>query len=249
MFVKKPLDFSVFPSLLLVATLFRLGLNVASTRLVLGDGYAGPGHRRLRQRRRRRLAHHRRGDLPDPGRHPVRRGHQGRRARRRGRRPVHPGRHARQADGHRRRPERRPDHRRRRPGSAAPRSPPRPTSTAPWTAPPSSSRATRSPASSSSSSTSSAASRSACCSAAWRSATRVNTYTLLTIGDGLVTQIPALLMAVSTGMIVTRSNADADMGTTASTQLTQSPQRADDRRQRRHRDGAHPRHADDPVHR
>ena len=41
MFVKKPLDFSVFPSLLLVATLFRLGLNVASTRLVLGRGYAG----------------------------------------------------------------------------------------------------------------------------------------------------------------------------------------------------------------
>ena len=41
MFVKKPLDFSVFPSLLLVATLFRLGLNVASTRLVLGDGFAG----------------------------------------------------------------------------------------------------------------------------------------------------------------------------------------------------------------
>ncbi|WP_312182588.1 flagellar biosynthesis protein FlhA [Arthrobacter sp.] len=41
MFVKKPLDFSVFPSMLLVATLFRLGLNVASTRLVLGDGYAG----------------------------------------------------------------------------------------------------------------------------------------------------------------------------------------------------------------
>jgi flagellar biosynthesis protein FlhA len=41
MFVKRPLDFSVFPSLLLVATLFRLGLNVASTRLVLGEGYAG----------------------------------------------------------------------------------------------------------------------------------------------------------------------------------------------------------------
>ena len=41
MFVQKPLDFSVFPSLLLVATLFRLGLNVASTRLVLGDGFAG----------------------------------------------------------------------------------------------------------------------------------------------------------------------------------------------------------------
>lgn len=52
----------------------------------------------------------------------------------------------------------------------------------------------------------------------------VSTYTLLTIGDGLVTQIPALLMAVATGMIVTRSTADADMGTTAATQLSQSRQ-------------------------
>ncbi|MFB9376545.1 flagellar biosynthesis protein FlhA [Kineococcus gynurae] len=41
MFVKRALDFSVFPSLILVLTLFRLGLNVASTRLVLSDGYAG----------------------------------------------------------------------------------------------------------------------------------------------------------------------------------------------------------------
>ena len=41
MYVKRPLDFSIFPSLLLIATLFRLGLNVASTRLVLGNGYAG----------------------------------------------------------------------------------------------------------------------------------------------------------------------------------------------------------------
>jgi flagellar biosynthesis protein FlhA len=50
----------------------------------------------------------------------------------------------------------------------------------------------------------------------------LNTYALLTIGDGLVTQIPALLMAVSTGMIVTRSNAESDIGSTASQQLTQS---------------------------
>lgn len=50
----------------------------------------------------------------------------------------------------------------------------------------------------------------------------VNTYSLLTIGDGLVTQIPALLMAVSTGMIVTRSTAEAEMGTAASAQLGQS---------------------------
>ncbi|GAB3543540.1 flagellar biosynthesis protein FlhA [Arthrobacter tecti] len=50
----------------------------------------------------------------------------------------------------------------------------------------------------------------------------LSTYGLLTIGDGLVTQIPALLMAVSTGMIVTRSNAASDMGSTASSQLGQS---------------------------
>ncbi|WP_020143856.1 flagellar biosynthesis protein FlhA [Terracoccus sp. 273MFTsu3.1] len=50
----------------------------------------------------------------------------------------------------------------------------------------------------------------------------VNTYSLLTVGDGLVTQIPALLMAVSTGMIVTRSNAEADLGRSASVQLSQS---------------------------
>ena len=39
--VKRPLDFAVFPSLILVATLFRLALNISSTRLVLIDGYAG----------------------------------------------------------------------------------------------------------------------------------------------------------------------------------------------------------------
>lgn len=50
----------------------------------------------------------------------------------------------------------------------------------------------------------------------------VNTYSLLTIGDGLVTQIPALLMAVATGMVVTRSNVDADMGSLTSKQLGQS---------------------------
>ena len=37
----EPLQFSVFPSLLLIATLFRLALNVSSTRLILLDGYAG----------------------------------------------------------------------------------------------------------------------------------------------------------------------------------------------------------------
>ncbi|MEU4687261.1 flagellar biosynthesis protein FlhA [Actinoplanes sp. NPDC023714] len=41
MFVQKPLDFAVFPALLLVLTLFRLALNISATRLVLRDGDAG----------------------------------------------------------------------------------------------------------------------------------------------------------------------------------------------------------------
>jgi flagellar biosynthesis protein FlhA len=40
-YVKKPLDFSVFPSLLLIATLYRLALNVASTKLILLKGHEG----------------------------------------------------------------------------------------------------------------------------------------------------------------------------------------------------------------
>lgn len=40
--VAKPLDFSSFPTVLLLATLFRLALNVASTRVVLVDGHMGP---------------------------------------------------------------------------------------------------------------------------------------------------------------------------------------------------------------
>jgi flagellar biosynthesis protein FlhA len=40
-YIKYPPDFSVFPTVLLALTLFRLGLNVASTRLILLDGYAG----------------------------------------------------------------------------------------------------------------------------------------------------------------------------------------------------------------
>lgn len=41
MYTVKPLDFAVFPSVLLVATLFRLSLNVASTRLILLHGNEG----------------------------------------------------------------------------------------------------------------------------------------------------------------------------------------------------------------
>ncbi len=41
LYIQSPLDISVFPGLLLVLTLFRLGLNISSTRLILIDGYAG----------------------------------------------------------------------------------------------------------------------------------------------------------------------------------------------------------------
>ncbi|HBP59195.1 MAG TPA: flagellar biosynthesis protein FlhA, partial [Alphaproteobacteria bacterium] len=41
MHTQRPLDFSSFPSLLLIATVLRLGLNVASTRIVLSEGHNG----------------------------------------------------------------------------------------------------------------------------------------------------------------------------------------------------------------
>src|SRR5690348_15994875 len=42
-YVPRPIDFGVFPTVLLVATLLRLALNVASTRVVLLNGHSGPG--------------------------------------------------------------------------------------------------------------------------------------------------------------------------------------------------------------
>ncbi len=41
LYITSPLELSVFPGLLLILTIFRLSLNVASTRLILGEGYAG----------------------------------------------------------------------------------------------------------------------------------------------------------------------------------------------------------------
>lgn len=42
MYTRKPLDFSAFPTVLLMTTLLRLSLNVASTRVVLLEGHTGP---------------------------------------------------------------------------------------------------------------------------------------------------------------------------------------------------------------
>ena len=41
LYTTNPLDFSSFPALLLLLTLFRIGLNVSSTRLILSEGHAG----------------------------------------------------------------------------------------------------------------------------------------------------------------------------------------------------------------
>ena len=42
-FINKPLEFNAFPTVLLLATLIRLSLNLASTRLILSDGHEGTG--------------------------------------------------------------------------------------------------------------------------------------------------------------------------------------------------------------
>jgi flagellar biosynthesis protein FlhA len=56
---------------------------------------------------------------------------------------------------------------------------------------------------------------------AWDQA--LHTYTLLTVGDGIVTQIPALVIAVGTGIIVTRSSSDTDLSGEVMRQLTSFP--------------------------
>lgn len=50
-------------------------------------------------------------------------------------------------------------------------------------------------------------------------ATAANKYVILTIGDGLVSQIPSLLISLSTGILVTKGSKDADFGTVLVSQL------------------------------
>ncbi|HYD61574.1 MAG TPA: flagellar biosynthesis protein FlhA [Noviherbaspirillum sp.] len=51
----------------------------------------------------------------------------------------------------------------------------------------------------------------------------LQTFTLLTIGDGIVTQVPALVIAVGTGIIVTRSASDGNLSVEALRQVTSFP--------------------------
>ncbi len=51
----------------------------------------------------------------------------------------------------------------------------------------------------------------------------VNTFMRLTVGDGLVSQIPALLIATATGIVVTRVTSEGNLGTDVTKQLLQYP--------------------------
>ena len=100
--VTRPLDISVFPSLLLLLTLYRLSLNVATTRLILLQGDAGRivstfGGFVVGGNLGRRI-----GDLPDSDRDSIHRDHEGSGTGFRSGCPFHPGCHAGQADGYRR---------------------------------------------------------------------------------------------------------------------------------------------------
>ncbi len=109
MSISEALEFSIFPSLLLITTLFRLGLNVSSTRLILREG--GDAGMVIKSF----------GTLITQGNivigiliffnhctGAIYCDHQRSGARLRGGRPLHAGRHARKADGHRRGFELRP---------------------------------------------------------------------------------------------------------------------------------------------
>ena len=162
LFIHAPLEFSSFPTVLLIATMLRLALNVASTRLILSHGHEGTAAA---------------GHVIEAFGNFVMGGNfvigiivfmilvivnfvvitkgSGRIAEVAARFTLDA--HARQADGDRRRPVRRADRRDRgAPAPPAARGRKR-TSSAPWTARRNSCAATRSPACSSSSSTSSAA--------------------------------------------------------------------------------------------
>ena len=109
LWIERPLEFSAFPTVLLVAKILRLALNIATTRVILANGAEGDNAAgyiiggfsrlvmsgRLRHRAHRLRHHHH---------HQLRRHHQGRDPYRGGRGPLHPRRHPGQADGDRRRP-------------------------------------------------------------------------------------------------------------------------------------------------
>src|SRR5262249_58756107 len=54
-------------------------------------------------------------------------------------------------------------------------------------------------------------------------ATALTTFTVLTIGDGLVTAIPSLLISIAGGLVTTRAASDVSMGENVAIQLFSNP--------------------------
>jgi len=95
--VKRPLDFAIFPIVLLMTTMLRLALNVASVRVILLNGQNG--HCRVRRICGRRQLRGRAGRVCDFDHHQFRRHHQRGRAGVGSDRTLYSRCHARQADG------------------------------------------------------------------------------------------------------------------------------------------------------
>ena len=112
LFIQAPLEFSAFPTVLLIATMLRLALNLASTRLILARGHEGTdaaGHVIQAFGNFVMGGNFIIGIIVfTPGDREFRGHHQGLRPHRRSGGPLPPRFHAGQADGDRRRPFRRP---------------------------------------------------------------------------------------------------------------------------------------------
>jgi flagellar biosynthesis protein FlhA len=226
----KALDFAAFPSVLLFTTLLRLSLNVASTRVVLMEGHTGPGRRGqgdrgLRPLPGRRQLRRRRDGLHHPGGDQLHGDHQGRRAASprwarasrwtrcpasrwpsmptstpasigRGRgtpAPRRSGAGSRLLRLHGRRQQVRARRRGRRPADPGDQH---------------RRRADR---------------RHGPARAGLSRFGRSRTYTLLAIGDGLVAQIPALVISTAAGVIVSRVATDEDVGRPAHRPAVREP--------------------------
>ena len=147
LWIQKPLDFSSFPTILLIATMLRLSLNIATTRVILANGHEGLNAAGYIINGFSQFVMS--GDfvigiivfaIPDHGE--LSRHHQGRDPDRGGRSQVHPRCHPGQADGHRRGPVRGADQRQGSPNAGAASWRRKAPSSAPWTVHPSSFAAT-----------------------------------------------------------------------------------------------------------
>ena len=212
LYVRQPSDFTGFPTLLLFLTLFRLSLNVASTRLILLDGYAGHiieafGNFVVRGNYVVGMV-----VFLHPGADQFHRHHQGRRPHRRGGGPVHLGRHAGQTDGHRRRIERRASST--RPRRATPAQGVEQEADF-YGAMDGASKFVRGDAIAAILITLINVIGGFAIGIAQKGMTvteALQRFTMLSIGDGLVSQIPALITSTAAGILVTRAASKNDLG-------------------------------------